>query len=158
MEARIPPTERWPFSPSNPAAVDSLTNAFSRSSLASRNVTFMQAPARLLGGRPPEAGPVELGVQLAGLALVDRGDRRQAALVEQPLDDEAEDIHAEGRRRVVERTVLGLDGVVEHRVERRARPREQVLTDDHERHAGRPEVLLRARVDQAVPARRRSAR
>ena len=37
----MPPTERWPFRPSSPAAVASLANFFSSSSLGSRNVTFI---------------------------------------------------------------------------------------------------------------------
>ena len=43
----MPPTERWPFSPSSPAAVDSLMKRFSRSSLARRNVTFRLASEEL---------------------------------------------------------------------------------------------------------------
>jgi hypothetical protein len=37
----MPPTERWPFNPSKPAAVDSFANCFSSASLGRRNVTFM---------------------------------------------------------------------------------------------------------------------
>src|SRR3954469_21615687 len=40
-DARMPPTERCPFSPSRPDAVASLSNFFSSSSLGSRNVTFI---------------------------------------------------------------------------------------------------------------------
>src|SRR6187399_1960873 len=44
----MPPTERWPFSPSSPAAVDSLTNRFSSSSFGSRNVTFISERRSLM--------------------------------------------------------------------------------------------------------------
>ena len=47
--------------------------------------------------------------------------------------------------------------IVQHRRQRLRRPRQQILANDDERDAGRAEVLLRAGVDQAVLARRRSA-
>ena len=63
---------------------------------------------------------------------------------------EAERVDRQSRRRVVQRAVLGVHRVVQHRVQRLGRAREQVLADDHERHARRPEVLLRAGVDEPV--------
>ena len=37
----MPPTERWPFNPSSPAAVASLSNVFSSASSGRRKVTFI---------------------------------------------------------------------------------------------------------------------
>ena len=57
------------------------------------------------------------------------------------------------RRRVVERVVLRVHGVVEHRRQRgrpRARAFQQVVPDDDDGEAGGPHVLLRAGVDEPM--------
>src|SRR5690606_23448215 len=91
--------------------------------------------ALLLRGTAVEAGPVDLRVELPGLALVDGGNRAQPAQRLEPLEGEAEDVDAEGRRRVVERVVVRLHLVVQHRRQRRLRTREQILADDDQRDA-----------------------
>ena len=68
---------------------------FSSSSLASRNVTFISERSALSRRRPPEPGAIQLGVELAGLALVHLRDRRQSALRLQPLQHEAQDVDRE---------------------------------------------------------------
>ena len=62
-----------------PGLVDSLMNAFSRSSVARRNVTFIRDFGCRSRRRAPEAGAVHLRVQLRGLRSFIAGDRRQPA-------------------------------------------------------------------------------
>ena len=109
-----------------------------------------EAAAVRLGGWSPEAGPVDLRVELAGLAFVDRRDGRKTAEIQQPLEHQPQHVDAERRRGVVKRTVLGVDGVVQHRVQRLGRSRQQILADDDQDDAGRPQVLLGPAVDEAV--------
>ncbi len=101
-----------------------------------------------------EARSIDLCIQLLGLAHVGLFDGLEAAQLDQPFHDQAERVHREGRRRVVERTVLGVHRVIEHRRQRRlflGRTGDQIFTDDHHGDARGPHVLLSARVDQCVP-------
>ena len=95
-----------------------------------------------------------------------RGSRRAAAALAmlcasiaarppcalQPLEHQAGDVDRVGRRRVEHRVVVGLLLVVEGRRRDRQRLADQVVAHDHDREAGRADVLLRAAVDQAVAA------
>ena len=110
-----------------------------------------QRAALLLRRAAIEAGAIDLGVQRRRLALVHARDRRQPAERLQPLHRQAEDVDAERIRRVVERVVLRLHLVIQHRRQIAVRPWQQILADDHQRDAGRTEILLRAGVDEAEP-------
>ena len=61
-----------------------------------------------------------------------------------------EDVNAPGVRRVVERLVLDVRAIVEHRAQSFGNALQQIVAHDHERDAARSHVLLRAGVDQAV--------
>ena len=91
--------------------------------------------ARLVGRPSVETGTVDLRVERRRLALVVLADCVEAALGQRPFHDEPHQVNAEARRRVVHRSVLGVNGVVQHRVERLARARQQVFANDHQRYA-----------------------
>ena len=63
------------------------------------------------------------------------------------------DVDRVAGRRVVERGVVRVDLVVQHRGADRPRLAQQVLPHNHDRHAGRTDVLLRAAVDDLPGAR-----
>ena len=73
---------------------------------------------------------------------------RDAALALQPLEHEAREVPGEGRRRIEHRARLGHGTVVKDRGRSRARVPEQIVSHDHDRDAGRADVLLGARVDE----------
>ena len=146
----MPPTERCPFRPSRPAAVASLANFFSSSSLGEPERDVHPRPAVRLGVAAVEAAAVDLGVELRRLPRVLLLDRRQPALLDQPLHHQPHDVDREHRRRVVHRLVLDVHAVVQHRRQRRRRSLDHVVADDHQRDSGRREVLLRSGVNQRV--------
>ncbi len=76
----------------------------------------------------------------------------QAALLLEPLEHQASDVDAIGRRRVVHRVVVGVGLVVEHGLRRGNALADQVVANDDDGQPGRTDVLLRAGVDQAVLA------
>ena len=80
--------------------------------------------------------------------------RAQAALVLQPLQHQAHHVDGERGRRVVERLVLGHELVVQDGGQAGGHPGQEVAADDHHRDPGRSQVLLRARVEQAVARHR----
>ena len=149
----MPPTLRWPFRFSRPAAFASATNSASRSASAGDE-------------RDVHEGAVLLAHGAAGRACSRRGSRREAAafsslrclhgleaaLVLQPLEHLAADVDAVGGRRVVQASsrrpascscsMVGVPGSTSSVI--------QVLADDGDDHAGRADVLLHAAVDDAV--------
>ena len=103
-----------------------------------------------IGHASVEAGAVDGRVQLRRLALVARRRRRHAPLVPQPRRDQRHHVDREDRRRVGARPALDVRGVAQQLRKRRRSPLRQIGADDHHRHAGRAEVLLRAGVEDAV--------
>jgi len=74
----------------------------------------------------------------------------EAPLLFHPLAHQVEDVDAPGVRRVVERAVLGVRAVVEHRRQSLPPLCQKVFADDDDGDARGAEVLLRARVDERV--------
>ena len=126
-------------------------SCFSSSSDGRRNVTFIRE--RLAGlrrgrGRSPRIRRSRRTGSPAFSALRRGRSPRGRPPRAQPPHRQPHDVDAEHGRRVVERVLLRVRVVVEHRRQVLRRAREQVVAQDDERHAGRAEVLLRAGVDQ----------
>src|SRR5512137_551092 len=96
-----------------------------------------------------EAGAIDRVVQQRRLLDVPALDGRDASLRLEPFQDQVRDVDGIRRRRVVHRVRLGVRPVVEHRRPARRAAADQVVAHDHQRQPGRPEVLLRAGVDDA---------
>lgn len=96
---------------------------------------------------------IERRIEHGGLARIDVAHRMHAAdFVPNPAQHERHHVDREHGRRVVVRPMLDVRAEIEHRRQRVRNALEQRAPDDRDRHAGRPEILLRVRVDHAVRA------
>ena len=68
----------------------------------------------------------------------------------QPLANQTENVNAPGVGRVVERFVLDVNAIVEHRRQILGDALQQVVAQDHQRYAAWSHVLLRAGIDDAI--------
>ena len=121
--------------------------------LLERLVAALDAPgdvhvgAELLERRArPELRPVDDVVDLLRLLGIELEKVLLAHLLD-PLHGLAEDVDAPGRRRVVERVLVHIRAVLQHRRDVLRALRGELLLDRDNRHAGRAEVLLCAGVE-----------
>ena len=96
-----------------------------------------------------EAAAFDEAVELFGLGAVALFHRLQAALLLEPLEHEAREVPAEGRRRVEHGAFVGHGLEVPHGRRAGARLADEVVAHDHDADARRADVLLRAGVDEA---------
>ena len=104
----------------------------------------------MIGVAAIKVGRVDRVVDQLRLLLRSRVHRRQSAFFLQPLANQTDDVNAPGVRRVVERLVLDVRAIVEHRVQSVGNPLQQIVAHDHERDAARSHVLLRAGIDERI--------
>src|SRR6266571_7318435 len=111
---------------------------------------YVHARAILFRHRVAEEGTgiekIVKQLRLLDVPLLDLGD---AAELLQPLEYQPGDVDRVAGRRVAHRVGLGLELVVHDARRAFGGAPDQVLAHDHDRQAGRTDVLLRAGVDQA---------
>ena len=107
-------------------------------------------PVPGLGVATEELGRVQLVIDQPGFVLVQTFHLFQAALFSKPFDHQTEDIDRKHRRRVIGRMSLGVDAVIEHGGKAIGAAGKQAVSNQHQRDPRRPQILLRAGVDQTV--------
>src|SRR6187399_803888 len=111
-----------------------------------------QGTATLLCGTSKESAPIDFRIKLRGLALVYRLDTGKAAGGAQPFHRQSENIDAKGIRRVVQRIVIGVGAVIQHRMQGVAGSQQQVFTNHDKRYARGTKVFLSSGIDQSMTA------
>lgn len=146
----MPPTDLWPFSCSSPRAFAPARKSSLRVSSARKKRHVHPRTRRRLDLVQIEAARIDRVVEQLRLLDVAGLDRLEPALPLQPLEHEARDVDRVGGRRVVQRVVRGDSLPFECGRADRQCAIEKILADDHDRHAGHPDVLLRAAEQHAV--------
>ena len=101
--------------------------------------------------RAEERALVEEVIQQRRLLGIALRHRRQPARFLDPLQHLADHVDGKGRRRIVERPLLHVGPVLQHRRNRGRCGVGKIGADDRHDHTGGSEILLRTSVDHAVP-------
>ena len=109
--------------------------------------------AVFVGGCTIDGARIEVVVQAPGLCIIARFHAFRSAVFFYPMKHFTDDVDRIARRRIVQRIFVGVRFIREHR--RRTflrRIGDEVVPDDDERNARRPEIFLRACKDEAESA------
>lgn len=85
-----------------------------------------------------------------GLSLVNRRDPIDTAIAKEPFIHQPTYINGEARRRVVNRVLVGMRFVVQHRMQVGRRDIEHIVSNDHDRRSRWAHVLLGASIKHRV--------
>src|SRR5215207_5426352 len=99
---------------------------------------------------PIEIGSVDCVVEQPRLVLILPLHCCNAALFLEPFADQAEDVNSPRVWSVVKRFVLDVNPIIEHRWQSVGYSLQQVVAQDHERHAAWSHVLLSAGINHSI--------
>ena len=145
----MPPTERWPFEIHQAGLRGLGAERLVEIGLGQRERHVHPRTGVFRHRALVELRSLDEAVEPLGLGTIARLHGLEAALLLEPLEHQAGEVPAEGRRRVEHGAFIGHGLEVPHRRRAWARLADQVVAHDHDADARRADVLLRAGVDEA---------
>src|SRR6266404_188617 len=97
-----------------------------------------------------KAGRIYRIIEQLGFCFIFLLHSSQPAFFLDPLANEAEDINAPRVWGVVERLILDVGSIIQHRVKSIGNTLQQIVADDYERNAAGSHVFLCAGIDESI--------